>query len=300
MKPQEKKIKTDKQTRKTRNINLAYFVWDTSVVDFETTYKEVAEAGIRNIVINARRGNLNMEVGEDVGKAKQILARLGLAAPACHGLCAGACHLTEEDSEVWASMLRGHLNLMEQAAELGGRTYVIHLGFGTWSSDSEKHAVWERVRRALDELAPRAESLGMTLALENGFTPDYLVQSAEELISFVVDYGNPAVGICYDSGHAHIAEGVLPVLKILSPHIVTVHLHDNNGKEDQHLIPGQGTIDWPALVTVLSQCPRLKHIETEAANSKQWAFTRDVWPVRDVYARYCEILNTPDSGLFCR
>jgi len=212
-----------------RTFNLAYFVWDTGIVDFETTYKEVVEAGIRNIVIDARRGNLNMEVREDVVKAKQILARLGLAVPACHGLCAGACHLTEEDAGLRVKVIHGHLNLMEQAAELGAMTYVIHLGFGTWPEGELKRAAWERVRRALDELVPVAQSLGMTIALENGFTPDYLVQSAEELISFVVDYGNPAVGICYDSGHAHIAGGAVPVLKILSPHVVTMHLHDNNG-----------------------------------------------------------------------
>lgn len=284
----------------TKIFGLAYYVWDTSMVDFKTTYNEVAEAGIRNIVIDAKRGNLDMEVREDVAKAKRILTRLGLTAPACHGLSKGPCHLTEEDGDVRSRMLRGHLNLMEHATELGGRTYVIHLGFGTWSEGEPKRAAWEQIRRALDELAPRAQSLGLTLALENGFTPDFIVQRAEELVSFVVDYRCPAVGICYDSGHAHIAEGAVTVLKILAPHVVTVHLHDNDGKEDQHLIPGQGTIDWPAVVAVLSQCPRLAHIETEAANCKQWPCTPEVWPVRDVYARYCEILNAPGSGLSCR
>jgi sugar phosphate isomerase/epimerase len=293
----EKRIKSG---RKAKDISLAYFVWDSSVGDFETTYREVAAAGIRNVVIDARRGNLNMEVREDVARARQILARLGLSAPGCHGLTSGACSLTEEDDGARRIMLRAHLNMIKNSAELAGKTYVIHVGFGTWPEPEQRRAAWERVRRALDKLAPAAQTLGMTLALENGFTQDFLIQSAGELVSFVSGYGHPAVGICYDSGHAHIAEGEVKTLKTLVPHVVTMHLHDNNGREDEHLIPGEGTIDWPALVPVMGQCPRLIHIETEAANAKEWEFSRDIRPVRAVYERYLEILNAPGSGLSCR
>ena len=53
-------------------------------------------------------------------------------------------------------------------------------------------------------------------------------------------------GICFDTGHAHIREGVLPCYEKLKERIVTFHLQDNEGTEDVHLPPGHGTIPWGA------------------------------------------------------
>jgi sugar phosphate isomerase/epimerase len=154
------------------------------------------------------------------------------------------------------------------------------------------------VLRALDELAPKAQSLGLKIALENGL-PGYMVTTSE-LLSLVSEYGSPAVGICYDSGHAHITDDTACALKTLGPHVVTVHLHDNDGKEDQHLLPGEGTLDWKAVVAALGLCPRLAHVETEAANCAAWKWSKEVRPHREVYGLYCQILNAPGSGLSCR
>ena len=55
----------------------------------------------------------------------------------------------------------------------------------------------------------------------------------------------------------------------LLPYIVTCHLHDNNGLEDQHLPPGQGTIDWAELASALKKAPRLKSIQSETSLIQQ-------------------------------
>jgi len=154
------------------------------------------------------------------------------------------------------------------------------------------------VLRALGELAPRAESLGLTIALENGMA-GYAATTAE-LLSLAAECGSPAVGICYDSGHAHITEDAAAALATLAPSVVTVHLHDNDGKEDQHLLPEEGTLDWRAVVAGLRECPRLLHVETEAANSAAWEWSGPVRPHREVYELYRRILNVPGSGLSCQ
>ena len=105
----------------------------------------------------------------------------------------------------------------------------------------------------------------------------------------MADYDHPAVGICYDSGHAHITADAAATLHLLSPYVVTVHLHDNDGVDDLHLIPGQGTIDWPSVVKELAACQKLVHMETEAANCAVWPHSQGVWSYRDVYTRYREI-----------
>jgi sugar phosphate isomerase/epimerase len=54
------------------------------------------------------------------------------------------------------------------------------------------------------------------------------------------------IGICYDTGHAHIQgfEGAVENIR-------TTHVHDNNGEKDEHLWPFEGTLDWPALIEKL-------------------------------------------------
>jgi sugar phosphate isomerase/epimerase len=37
-------------------------------------------------------------------------------------------------------------------------------------------------------------------------------------------------------------------VETVSGHLITTHLHDNNGKTDDHLLPFDGAIDWPAVL----------------------------------------------------
>lgn len=275
-------------------LDIAYYLWSESFRSFEIAYGEVADAGVQSVVLGKRRGELDLTMRSDALKAGRILAHLGLRAPACHGISQGACHLNEADGHLRTCMIRDHARLMQNAADLGCRTYVLHIG--PEPRDEPKAVSWDRVRSALDQLAPRASALGLTLALENGL-PGYLATNAE-LPAFVDEYGCPEVALCYDSGHAHVTADAASVLRAFSRHVVTVHLHDNDASGDHHLIPGQGTIAWAPVVEALAGCPRLLHAETEAVSSENWAACAEVWPHRDVYARYCELLH-PEGACGC-
>ena len=50
-----------------------------------------------------------------------------------------------------------------------------------------------------------------------------------------------------------------------SPWLVNCHLHDNNGIADQHLAPGQGTVDWERIKRILRDSPRLQCIQNESS-----------------------------------
>ena len=41
------------------------------------------------------------------------------------------------------------------------------------------------------------------------------------------------------------------MLERFGDRLVAFHLHDNDGSEDQHLIPGEGKIDWRRVVAGL-------------------------------------------------
>jgi sugar phosphate isomerase/epimerase len=78
-------------------------------------------------------------------------------------------------------------------------------------------------------------------------TPESLVRLIED------DLEDISVGICVDVGHAHMMGDVGDAIEACSGHITTTHLHDNRGRSDDHLAPGQGSIDWPATLMELQK-----------------------------------------------
>ena len=49
-----------------------------------------------------------------------------------------------------------------------------------------------------------------------------------------------------DVGHARLMGDVVEAIETCSGHLLTTHLHDNRGRTDDHLVPGQGVVDWDA------------------------------------------------------
>jgi len=96
---------------------------------------------------------------------------------------------------------------------------------------------------ALEELSIFARQRGAEILLEN--IPNGL-SSAERLLMFL-DMTHLDLNVCFDTGHAHLHEGVENAHRLLASRIRSTHVHDNNGKEDSHLSPlasEGGTIDW--------------------------------------------------------
>jgi sugar phosphate isomerase/epimerase len=38
--------------------------------------------------------------------------------------------------------------------------------------------------------------------------------------------------------------------------VSSVHLHDNHGEKDEHLLPYDGSIEWPAAIKLLKSAPQ--------------------------------------------
>jgi len=43
-----------------------------------------------------------------------------------------------------------------------------------------------------------------------------------------------------------------------------VHLHDNDGTKDEHLLPGHGTVDWSSYMVELGRCGYRRPLMFEA------------------------------------
>lgn len=157
-------------------------------------------------------------------------------------------NLTWPVRSVAAASLAEVRRTVELAGEISADVVVIHpgkvpeeyVGFSQWMERSR-----ELLRFALALLIPKAEKLGVHLALENlGGTRDRgLVQSAEEHLALLQEF--PGLWACFDLGHLHTLGGSpKEYIKSVFPRLIHVHLHDNCGDWDAHLALGEGTAPW--------------------------------------------------------
>ncbi len=138
---------------------------------------------------------------------------------------------------------------LESAEDIPLRYLVLHLGErdDSWSPRTLEHAM-----TAIEHLQAFSRPLGVKILLEN-LTNE--VTAALNLVEIVRIGHFKDVGVCLDTGHAHITGGVPAALAELKPLIRTAHVHDNHGQKDEHLWPGEGTIAWPETMQELRTAP---------------------------------------------
>ncbi|MBQ7403192.1 MAG: sugar phosphate isomerase/epimerase [Lentisphaeria bacterium] len=213
----------------------------------------------------------------------KLLEKYGLKFSGCHGLWSGVKDLNCDDRQYRDISIANHKRAMGYAADAGCKEYVVHIGaLCCYYPPYDEQLMRDYACATLDQLVPEAEKLGIIIAVENSFEP---TNTADEVLYYINKFPSPAVGVCYDAGHANIMTSVgkdksrygeamqLPwsnkiefedhALEKLAPHIVTCHLHDNDGYSDQHALPGNGIINWEKLIKDLSACPRILSMQAE-------------------------------------
>lgn len=130
---------------------------------------------------------------------------------------------------------------LEIAADLGSSLYIMHSGF--WPmipQDSKK--LWINVfLQEMEKLIKKAQKLEVEIALENVFETDlWLHETAFD------HFNNSELSMCFDLGHANCFSSVSPMrwVDTFNNRIVHIHIHDNDGSDDQHLPLGRGTVNF--------------------------------------------------------
>jgi sugar phosphate isomerase/epimerase len=104
----------------------------------------------------------------------------------------------------------------------------------------------------IEHLRAFCRQLGVTLLLEN--TPNDLA-TPEKLKELLKTLHYPDLGVCFDTGHAHMTSSVHQAFGVLEPYIRSTHVHDNKRDKDAHLWPGEGTIEWNETMQALRNAP---------------------------------------------
>ncbi|MBQ6253340.1 MAG: sugar phosphate isomerase/epimerase [Bacteroidales bacterium] len=139
---------------------------------------------------------------------------------------------------------------IEMAAILGAEYLVAHPVFmvdGEVIDDDQEFIAVNAA--AIRKWLPLAEERGVVLLSENilwGSSKDPRV-----IADLVKTVDSPYFGWCFDVGHAWCCGFSPDIIKQCGVAPLSVHIQDNHGNGDEHLIPGDGSIDFDVLISAL-------------------------------------------------
>lgn len=142
---------------------------------------------------------------------------------------------------IWKESLKQISAAIEGLANYA-RVVVIHPGYVSPLAVLCPNKALEKNQQALAILAICAKEYGIKATVENMVNINFLLgRFPEEIQAMFLD----DLGFTFDVGHAHTAGAVRSFLRMPIDHI---HLHDNNGKTDDHLVLGSGSINWEPIM----------------------------------------------------
>jgi sugar phosphate isomerase/epimerase len=219
--------------------NHVYWLRTAERPDVDQYLREVAALGVRSVFVGGH-GVADIRLGAEVtvSMLKTAMAGTGVSIHTIHALFGDERNLGVADEAARAAGIRAHEKTLRVAADLGASNVVFHIG------GAEPDVNLSSALRSVETLLAVAEDAGVDVAIEN-LPPGLLGSSPEDLVAIMEAFDSPRLGVCLDTGHAHMTGGCDRWLDAVGPHVSMVHLHDNMGDVDNHLAPGEGTIDWP-------------------------------------------------------
>src|SRR5207249_7613065 len=226
---------------------------------------QIAEAGFQGIEIYCTRSHFEYALKQEVRAMASALEahRLQLAslhAPTSRDLSAmresGAPLSICEVERVRRIEAMDELKrVIDVADDLPYARLILHMGGSRETADLRKR---DAAFSTLEHLVLHAHHAGVTICVEN--TTSEMGEPAY-LRAFVDETRLTGLRFNFDIGHAHLADGpegerieksFAPLRELVS----SVHLHDNHGEKDEHLLPYDGSIEWPAAIKLLKSAPQ--------------------------------------------
>ena len=221
---------------------------------------ELAGYGFERLELFATRTHFDYHNPAAIADLQEWLADAGLELHAVHAPIGESfagdrwgppLTLASADADARARAMEETARALQIARRLPFGILVAHLGLPRSLGPSATENSRDAARRSIDELQVLAGALGVRVALE--VIPNELsrVGSLVHFIEEVLD--DSTAGVCLDFGHAHMDGDLVDAIETVSEHLITTHVNDNRGRTDDHLVPFEGTIDWPAALTAVQK-----------------------------------------------
>lgn len=152
------------------------------------------------------------------------------------------------------------LKTLDFAKAVGARNISITTGrmLGGMPPRRAAQQFAESIRPILD----RADALDINIGIE--CEPGLFIEYVQELREWIDRLEHPRFGANLDVGHSQVmGESIPQCVHLLHNRIWNLHVEDIPGRKHYHMIPGEGTLDWPALRDALRAIDYQRYLSVE-------------------------------------
>jgi hexulose-6-phosphate isomerase len=248
---------------------------DSRIKDALQLCKEIGYQGLE--ILLTETGELTMQAGPaEYAALRQMSQAAGVEITS---LC-GAGSLTDDDPAVVAQSKTQIRKLLAAAEALGVDTILVT--GGRVHETVPYDVAYERLRAAVQELAPDAERHRVNIALENIWNK--LLLSPLEFRGFLDAIGSPYVGCYFDTGNVLLYGYPEQWIRILGTRIKKIHFKDfkidHRDRRYEWTQLMEGAVDWPAVMREIRAIGYDDYVITEVCGK------------RSVYEKTCRVMDT--------
>ena len=183
---------------------------------------------------------------------KEMLQRTGIRTMTVHAPFGGQWDISSLDETTHQQALGVAAAAVDLAAEFGAPMVVVHASAEPIAPE-ERGRRLAQARRALVEIGRLSAAAGRRVAVEL-LPRSCLGNTVEELMELVGDLPGESFGVCLDTNHLMGRyRSLADDIRLLGNRLITTHLSDYDGVDEKHQLPGEGVLDWRAVMAALRE-----------------------------------------------
>ncbi|MBQ8208031.1 MAG: sugar phosphate isomerase/epimerase [Clostridia bacterium] len=230
-------------------IALSSCFWGTANEEnLKIMFKECAEGGIKAVEIST--GDLHIAEALDWDMIKSLADENGIEIWSYH-IPFAPFHKIDpcfEDEEKRQETVKIFTELAEKAAKVGVKNFVIHPS-GEPNPDDRRSLRIAQSKKSFAEMAESFAKFGGRPLVED--LPRSCLGNCSEDIAEIIS-ADERIGVIFDTNHL-LKQDNIEFIKAVGNRIVSTHVSDYDFTDEKHLLPGEGKIDWPALMHALDE-----------------------------------------------
>ena len=151
-----------------------------------------------------------------------------------------------EDEEKRKETVKIFTSLAEKAAKVGVKNFVIHPS-GEPNPDETRSKRIAQAKKSFAEMAENFAAFGGRALVED-LPRTCLGNCSDDMVEILS--ADDRIGIVFDTNHL-LKQDNIEFIKAVGSKILSTHFSDYDFVDERHLLPGEGDIDWPALMKAL-------------------------------------------------
>lgn len=274
----------------------------SSAEDYRTGYPKLYEHGFRGIdyqnfvnTDNFLFQKSDAEFERYLDEERSFAESCGLAVCQTHGpwRWPPLDSTAEDQAERFEKMAKA----LHGTKLLGSKYMVIHPIMPRGAEDKDDpDRLFSENYDFFSQLVTVAKSEGVVICFENMPMRRLSLATPEKILEFAKVIDSPYFRVCLDTGHCAVThQSPADAMRLLGPEWIKVlHIHDNDGWGDFHMLPYTGIIDWADFAKSLDEVGYDGYVSLETVIHREKMPPRlaEQWQ-KDLFAAAASIAGNP-------